>query len=329
MINPLQIVRNMGLRYVLFRAWYELLRRTGIQQLSYPTTIKTSGKISLTDWRRSKPPFFFGNRQAIGDIPLSSEQKKMLSDTAIEIKAGKIRFFSGPVFDLGITYNWKSNPQTNYTYTENVHWTKIEDFSKKAGDIKYVWEKSRFCYLYTIIRDDHQQKSDSASFVFNEIVSWIVNNPLNLGPHFKCSQEIALRVLNWFFALYFYADSPALTEEVFRQVVLSIYGQVLHVEKNLQFSQIAVRNNHTITESLVLYTAGMLCPWCKEAVRWRSLGKSVWSGKHCFRYSPMVPIFSTHLIISGLSCSYILGHFRWPRNRVMLLVRMFWIDLLS
>ena len=60
---------------------------------------------------------------------------------------------------------------------------KYQDFSMEAGDIKFVWEKSRFCYLYTIFRYDQKYNCDSSEFVFNEIISWINSNPLNCGPN--------------------------------------------------------------------------------------------------------------------------------------------------
>lgn len=46
-----------------------------------------------------------------------------------------------------------------------------------------------------------------------------------------------------------------------------------HVFDNINFSRIAVRNNHAITETLALYIIGSKCPFFKEASIWKSKGK--------------------------------------------------------
>ena len=48
--------------------------------------------------------------------------------------------------NLGIEYDWVTNPEDNYRYNINDHWSRIEDLSSINGDIKYVWEKARFSF---------------------------------------------------------------------------------------------------------------------------------------------------------------------------------------
>ncbi|RZK13780.1 MAG: alginate lyase family protein, partial [Flavobacterium sp.] len=153
------------------------------------------------------------------------------------------------------------------------HWTEIETLDPDAGDIKYVWEKSRFSFLYTIIRYDYHFKQDQSEFALSEIISWIDSNPLNMGPNYTCSQELSIRMLNWIFALYYYKNSPNLTEERFEKILTSIYGQAQHVDKNLNFSLNTVRNNHAITECLLLFTVGIVFPFFEESKNWKDKGK--------------------------------------------------------
>lgn len=107
---------------------------------------------------------------------------------------------------------------------------------QEAGDIKFVWEKSRFSFLYTLIRDEQHNKANHAAFVFSEIENWIDSNPINCGPNYRCSQEISLRVMNWIFALYYYIDDDdALTEQRWGKIMNSIYWQIHHVYHNINF----------------------------------------------------------------------------------------------
>ena len=130
-----------------------------------------------------------------------------------------------------------------------------------------------FHFLYDVIRYDYHFNHDCSKIVFKEILSWIDHNPQNCGPNYRCSQEISLRVLNWIFALYYYENSTTLTEAVFEKIMASIYWQARHVYSNINFSRIAVRNNHAITETMALYLFGILLPFFPEAKRWKTEGK--------------------------------------------------------
>ena len=52
-----------------------------------------------------------------------------------------------------------------------------------------------------------------------------------------------------------------------------MYRQLEHVFDNIEFSRIAVRNNHAITECLALYVSGLLFPFYPTAKKWKVLGK--------------------------------------------------------
>lgn len=267
-----QLVRNMGGRYIAFRVIHELNKRSGLFKRKFPLNPPFQKFISLDNWRRLPIKFFFNTK------PVLKSDEGTFSDLRAEffdLQQGKVPFFSSTIYQVGKDYDWLSNPDTGYTYDGKVHWSQINDYSKEAGDIKFVWEKSRFSFLYTIIRYDAHTDTgeDHADWVWKEILSWIRANPINCGPNYKCSQEISLRVLNWTFALNFYKNAPSLTEDIFQEIIFSIYWQLQHVFHNINFSRIAVRNNHAITETLTLYLGGLLYPFFPEASEWKRKGK--------------------------------------------------------
>jgi hypothetical protein len=158
--------------------------------------------------------------------------------------------------------------------------------STEAGDIKYVWEKSRFTYIQTILRYDYHFQQDHADWVFSEMESWIRMNPINQGPNYRCSQEISLRVFNWLGALSFYRHSTFLTEARWNLFLRHMYWQIHHVRHNIQFSRIAVRNNHAITETLALFIFGTLFPELPEAREWKSKGKAWFEEEIAYQIYP-------------------------------------------
>lgn len=260
----------MGPEYVLFRAQYEISRKLGILKKKFPTNFKSRNFISLQNWKGNSVKFFFDSREKI-NFPKNKYEK--LREEYKNFLVGKLKFFNAEYIDISTDYDWITNPKTKYKYDINEHWTKIKDLDSKAGDIKYVWEKSRFSYLYLLIRYDYHFDQDNSKLVFDEILSWIEHNPINMGPNYKCSQEISLRILNWTFALFFYKNSLNLTEKIFNKIINSIYQQIQHVNSNINFSLKTVRNNHAITESLALYLVGLLYPFFPESVAWKKKGK--------------------------------------------------------
>lgn len=78
-------------------------------------------------------------------------------------------YFQTSKFKISEKNKWFYNPLSEHTYPQNIHWSKVSDFSEKEGDIKFVWEISRFCYLYDIIRYDHHFSLDSSDFVLMKL----------------------------------------------------------------------------------------------------------------------------------------------------------------
>jgi len=264
-------VSNMGWRYILFRTGYTLGTRIGWLKRRFPPAFPTLENISLAYWREETPLFFFAGKTIPGLTPTPSD---CLQQNFREIREGEFTFFSHLKYRVEEgAAGWHTNPDTGYKYDITKHWTEIADLSKEAGDIKFVWEKARFSFLYDVIRYDYHYGEDCSAFVLGQIESFIDHNPLNFGPHYKCSQETSLRVMNWTFALYYYRDSKWLTEELFRKIMQSIYGQLHHVYQNINFSRITVRNNHAITETLMLYLSGLLFPFLPDTQKWSQNGK--------------------------------------------------------
>ncbi len=264
----LDLVRNMGWRYTRFRVVHALSIKLEIFHRKFPTDPPFKKFISLAEWRQNTPAFLIDEKRNLG----SKARSESLSESVQAIKQGKFKFFSIQQIDLGTDYNWTTHPVTGFDFGTSAHFADLPDLSPETGDIKYVWEKARFGFLQDLLRYDYHFGEDQSEFVLDQIIDFIDRNPINRGPNYKCSQEISLRLLNWTYALYYYKDSDALTEDRFLKIMDSIYWQLHHVYTNINFSRIAVRNNHAITETLMLFLSGLLFPFIPETARWSSKG---------------------------------------------------------
>jgi len=263
-------ISNMGWRYIAFRLWHLFQIKTGIFKNKFPAQPQLKSFISLNEWKALDIPFFIDGKESLN---IKKELSSSLELRFRESVKNNITFFNSTSLQLETESQWSVNPSNGFKYDMYKHWSQIPDLSKEAGDIKFVWEKARFSYLYDIMRYDYHSGEDQAAFVFSEIEDFIDKNPLNLGPQYKCSQEISLRIFNWTYALHFYKKSTVLNEELFVKIMNAIYWQLHHVRNNIHFSRIAVRNNHAITETLMLYLSGLLFPFIPETKQWSKDGK--------------------------------------------------------
>ncbi|MEO6980898.1 MAG: hypothetical protein ABI113_21060, partial [Mucilaginibacter sp.] len=199
----------MGWRYVVFRSVFEFRKRTGLLKKVFPVNPESKSFYTLDSWRNNTQPFFFGSKKELRfNFPLPDQ----LTTAYEKLSSFEYTFFSSLQFKLGENFDWVTNPENGFRYNDKAHWIDINDYSQAAGDIKFVWEPSRFSDIYTFIRYEQYSGIDCSKQVFARIEGWISKNDINCGPNFKCSQEISLRILNWTYAIYYYKDSPNLTE---------------------------------------------------------------------------------------------------------------------
>ena len=265
----IQLYKNMGTRYVAYRVRHEIEKKLRILKKKHSSNLHLQKTIALSEWRKSKSPFVIEGKE---NRLIAKNPTKLLQQKAERVLNGELQYFNAEWLQIGKNYNWITNPSNGYQYDVNKHWSEIPDLSEEAGDIKFVWEKSRFSYLLTLIRYDYHFNKDLSEFVFSEIESWIAANPINQGPNWRCSQEISLRIFNWCYALYYYQNSDALTEERWRKIQNVIYASLHHVYHHINFSRIAVRNNHAITETLFLTLSNILFPFIPETKKWSNEG---------------------------------------------------------
>jgi len=259
----------MGWEYATFRAAYEAKRKLGLLKSKYPTQPAIEKYCSLADWKKSPVRFFFDARETL-TIPRRPNEE--LAQEYQHLMNEEYLFFNSTRFHIK-NYDWITNPGSGFKYDANAHWTTIEDTILEAGDIKFVWELSRFSFLYIAIRYDYHFRKDCSTYVLGKIEDWIDANPVNCGPNYKCSQEMGLRVMNWTFALHYYKHSAYLTEKLFTKIMHHVNWQIQHVYDNIKFSLKTVRNNHAVTETLSLYFTGILYPFLPNAKKWKVDGK--------------------------------------------------------
>jgi hypothetical protein len=258
------IIKKFGIKYFLFRVLYEVAKKLQLFPLFFPTADSNKYRRGYLEKFQdiSHKGMFTSKKNGLVRIKVGESFKKKSK----RILRGDRQFFYSKWYkekDLG---DWNYNPATGKSYSM-VHWSLINQLDTIKGDIKYVWQKSRFDYIQDLIIYFENEKDEKVlSYILKEILDWIKFNKRNIGPNWCCSQEIALRIINWAIFLFFFKKElvqkhPKETDLILR----SIQDQILHVEKNIIFSTIAVRNNHAFSENLGIFTIYTLFPFFKKA----------------------------------------------------------------
>ena len=128
---------------------------------------------------------------------LSERGKEHLIQTADKICAGIITGFSSVDLDYGSPIDWQLSPLTGERCDEKKKWYRIPDFDEKRGDIKVIWEASRFSHFITLARAYLLTEERKYYRAFStQLEEWLEKNPYGCGANFKCGQECSLRMIN-------------------------------------------------------------------------------------------------------------------------------------
>jgi hypothetical protein len=245
--------RRLGLLNIAQVAWYTFRLKLGWLKKSLVIQSPING------------PFF---------EPLTEDNLKRLSARY----AGSTLFDVPPLFgwidmDVKTPPNWLHSVLSGKSLQKNnKHWSDISDFDSGIGDIKGVWEASRFSWALFFVQHYIKQKEPSSLDNLNQwIQDWSLHNLANQGANWKCAQEASLRILHLAAcALLFEQKKPS--ENLARFITVHLQ----RIFPTLGYAK-AQDNNHGTSEAAALFIGGS---WLLqtdensiEAKKWQSYGR--------------------------------------------------------
>jgi hypothetical protein len=244
----LRTVYALGLKSVLRVAQYRIGIRLGINPVLNLQEEHVTG------------PFFATNAFSPTGLLASSKW------------VDKAHYFGWAEFPIaGIAPDWHLNPFTGKRVDATEHWSKLPDFSD-AGDIKIIWEPSRFDWI--INNAERAREGDTASLERINIwlADWTEKNPAYRGPNWKCGQEASIRVMHLVVAAIILEQVknplPALAK------LIDIH--LRRIAPTLSYA-VGQDNNHGTSEAAALFIGGS---WLKslghlQGAKWADMGRNV------------------------------------------------------
>lgn len=254
----------MGFDWFVFRLKYEFLKRIYYFDRVNISIVKEINKIDSAQWYYKKN--YLVNKNFKADHSFIKKANKAID--------GKIYSFSHEYLDYSVNgkIDWHQNPQTKIKSNNHLSWNNLPDFGE-YGDIKLIWEASRFPHVYYYINAySVTQDEKYANACVSQIMDWIENNPYPLGVNYKCGQEISFRIFTWIQALEYFSDFISTENE--EVIVKNIYTSLLRIEANIEYAVRSVKNNHSISEAASLFVGGLLFPQFKASERFVEEGLS-------------------------------------------------------
>lgn len=281
----------LGPRWALWRAGYALRLKSGLLKRRFPAVDWRTVNLRsvLRDGVPAEPRAYFDYRSAVkgrflfdaGELPdvalltglMGDDGRARTLSIADDYARGRFLYYSHQSFDLGWPPDWLLDPVAGIRHENQTHWCDYESFSAKRGDIKDVWEPSRFACAYWLVRAYALTRDEKYPAAFWEIIeSWRLQNPPNYGPNWKCGQETAIRLFAWCFAMHGFWNSTATTPERVSEMVTTLALEARRIAGNIDYA-ISQKNNHGISEAVGLWTIGLLFPELREAGEWQRRGR--------------------------------------------------------
>lgn len=134
---------------------------------------------------------------------------------------------------------------------QSTPWYLIPDFNNSVGDIKGIWEASRFDWVIGYSKKI-SVGDEEASLALNQVLNdWLAHNSTYMGPNWKCGQEASIRVMHL-----------AMAAKLLNQVndpepaLLSLVKvHLARIAPTISYA-VAQDNNHGTSEAVALFIGG-------------------------------------------------------------------------
>ena len=169
-----------------------------------------------------------------------------------KLKAGYYPF-SGQFFPFESQFpNWHKNYfNGKISRFRNQEWWKIPDFDNDLGDIKNVWELSRFDWVVKLSALAGSGNFEAVDLLNSRLSNWVEENQPYKGVNWKCGQEASIRLMHLIFSSILLGQLKNPSSQLLNLVGMHIK----RIAPTLSYA-IAQNNNHGTSEAAALFIGG-------------------------------------------------------------------------
>lgn len=250
----LTLIKEKGILWFLNRSLYSLkltmLRLMPATERIFEKKIPDVNRIDIFEYEPEKIQSFLYTLPQV-------EKDKIIKNADLACR-GIINAFSSTKLDYGFPLQWQLNPLTGKKCNVKDKWYKIPDFDNELGDIKVIWEASRFSHFFLFARAfllTNDKKYSEA--YFSQLSDWVQMNPYSYGANYKCGQECSFRMISCLLTYPCFKEFS--TDEDVENIKAIVRGSYKKVLSNFFYAHRCIKNNHTISELVGMIIGSWCC----------------------------------------------------------------------
>ncbi|MBN1345164.1 MAG: alginate lyase family protein [Phycisphaerae bacterium] len=197
-----------------------------------------------------------------------------LVEKANRIAEGRLSFFDLQEQDIGTPVDWhrdhKAGKSAPLIFSGSIDYRD----HRQVGDCKFVWEPNRHHHLVVLARA-YRAGGDRryASAVVEQLESWLDQNPYGMGMNWRSPLELAIRLINWVWAIDLIRES-GLAGGAFRARLYDSVERHLW-EITRKYSRGSSANNHRVGEAAGVFIAATYFNPLRNARRWQAESRDI------------------------------------------------------
>ncbi|MFQ5471812.1 MAG: alginate lyase family protein [Dehalococcoidia bacterium] len=186
----------------------------------------------------------------------------------------RLRLLGGSDTSVGRVIDWnyeyQAHRRTPIAFSPSINYRQFA----VTGDAKWVWELNRHHHLVIFGRAYRLTgEAKYARAIVEHIESWIDQCPFGMGMNWRSPLELAIRLINWVWALGLIHGSAALSQRFISRILPVVYRHLWEISRS--YSRYSSANNHLIGEAAGVFIGSSYFPGLKHAARWRSRSRAI------------------------------------------------------
>lgn len=210
----------------------------------------------------------------LGRWPGGSAWVKALEKSADQIQSNRLSFFDLEDVELGDPIDWHRDHASGKRAPRRlIQFVDYRNY-RAMGDCKLVWEPNRQHQLVVLARAYRATgKTEYAKAVARLMSDWLAGNPFGRGMNWRSPLELAIRLINWIWALDLIKEADPFEPGDWAAVCRSVYQHCWEISR--KYSRGSSANNHLIGEAAGVFVATSYFPEMPEAEIWRAEAKAI------------------------------------------------------
>lgn len=213
-------------------------------------------------------------KNTIGDFQCIPEQLRMIKEREEVLEwANKTLKHEFEYLGSGTVHlnpiDWHVDFKCGFRWPKGTFYLKYKQVSLlNDADVKVPWELSRCHHLlwlgeaYLLTGDEKYAKA-----IVNQLQCWIDENPLMYSINWTCAMDVAIRAVNWMYAINMICQSASLNDVVLKRINGSLFEHGWFIFNNLE-KWYPYSANHYASNITGLLYLGQLFKDTNEGRKW-------------------------------------------------------------